>query len=84
MTKNKKSSKRYKLTPDEVKNIKGRELAIDFIQDLVKRDLGMLIQHEIFKRLDIKEFGEFTLSEDREWIEVSEPEGKIIVPNGKV
>lgn len=68
-----------------MKNLKGREMAVDYVQDLIKRDIGMYLQFDVFKRLGIKESVPFQLSEDREWLELLEPEPKIITTaNGKV
>ena len=78
------SSKKYKLTSEEVKNLKGREMAVDYLQDLIKRDIGMYLQFDVFKRLGIESNVPFQLSEDREWVELTEEKPKIIVPNGKV
>lgn len=83
MTKTEKSSK-YHLTDAEVKNLKGREMAIDYLIDLIKRDINMYLYMDVVPRLGLDPNGKYTLSEDRQWLEVTE-EPKIIVPdnNGK-
>lgn len=76
--------KKYKLTDEETKNIKGRELSIEYLQDLIQRDIGMYVQFDIMKRLDIEPNKKFQISKDRKWIEVSEESEIITTANGKV
>jgi hypothetical protein len=76
---------KFKLTPQEVNSVKGREKAIDYMLDLIKRDINMYLYMDVVPRLGLDNEGEYELSPDREWIHtVDEKESKIILPkNGK-
>ena len=75
------ADKKFKLTPEEVNNLKGREKAIDYMLDLIKRDINMYLYLDVVPRLGLPEDGKYNLSPDREWLHVEE-ESKIILPNG--
>lgn len=89
MTDQGKLSKKFHLTDEETKNLRGREMAIDYILDLIKRDINMYLYMDIVPRLGLDQNGKYTLSKDRTWLEVTEAEGaeersesKIIIPEG--
>lgn len=62
---------KFKLTEEEKTNILGREKAIDYMLDLIKRDINMYMYMDIMPRLGLEKEGA-TLSADREWLEVEE------------
>lgn len=68
-------TKKFSLTSEETKNLKGREMAIDYILDLIKRDINMYMYMDIVPRLGLDPKGTYILSEDRTELEV---ETKII------
>ena len=72
------AEKKFKLTEQERNNLIGRERAIEFIIDLIQRDINMYLYMDIVPRLGLDQKGKYTLSKDREWLEVTE-ESKIIV-----
>jgi len=59
--------KKYKLSQDEVANIKGRRKFVDYIMDLVDRDVAMYMYTTVYQRLGIKDV-KTELSEDGEWL----------------
>lgn len=67
-----KRMKKYQLTAEETKNILGREQAIGYMEDLIKRDINMYLYMEVIKRLGLPEDGKYNLSPDRTWVEVAE------------
>lgn len=64
--------KKYKLTDEEINNLKGRERFSQYIIDLVQRDIAMYLSQEIYKRLNLPADTSGKISEDREWLEVDE------------
>lgn len=79
-------NKKYHLTDEETKNLIGREMAMDYLNDLMVRDINMYLYMDIIPRLGLDPKGKYTLSKDKKWLEVTE-ESKIItnikMPNGK-
>jgi len=73
MTKQEKSTNttKYKLTTDEVNNLKGREKFAEYILDLIQRDIAMYLTQQIYKRLNLPTDSKAQISEDKEWLEVS-------------
>lgn len=75
--------KTFSLSTEETNNLIGRERALDYIADLIKRDINMYIYMDIVPRLGLPKDGKYTLSQDRKTLEVTEEEPKIITKGGK-
>jgi hypothetical protein len=78
------ADKKFKLSEEETKNLKGREQAIDYVVDLIKRDINMYLYMDVVPRLGLSQDGKYELTPDREWLHVTEeaPKAKLILPNG--
>lgn len=63
--------KKFHLTSEETKNLIGRETMIDYLKDLVQRDINMYLYMNIIPRLNLDPKDKYTLSEDRTWIEIT-------------
>lgn len=74
--------KKYSLTSEETKNLLGRDMALDYLTDLVGRDIGMYVNLDIKPRLGLSPDVPFALTKDRKVLEI-EDKPKIIIPNGK-
>lgn len=59
---------KYKLTADEISNLKGREKMAAYMIDLIQRDIAMYLSQYIYKRLDLAPDTSAELSEDKEWL----------------
>lgn len=73
--------KKYKLTPEETKNIKFRRTVMDYMTQAVHDELGQYLYSQILPRLKLKDI-KVEISEDGEWItEIVEEKSNIILPN---
>lgn len=78
-------AKTFNLTDAETKNILGREQAIDYMQDLISRDINMYMYMDIMPRLGLKD-EKVELSKDRKSLSIIEEKSEIITKatNGKL
>jgi hypothetical protein len=68
--KEQKLKSKYSLTEEETKNLGGRDYMLEYIVDLVKRDVGIYLTQVIYKRLGLPFNTKSTISEDRKSLEV--------------
>lgn len=66
--------KKYQLTQEQTNNFIGREKAMDYVIDLFKRDINLYLYTEVIPKLGLDQKGNYQLSPDRTWLEVTPSE----------
>ena len=70
--------KTYSLSSEETKNLKGREYMIEYLTDLVQRDINMYMYTSIIPRLGLDPKGVYVLSEDRKTLIVEDKKPEVV------